>query len=207
MAIQVQLRRGTTTDHSTFTGAVGEVTVDTTKDTLVVHDGSQAGGYPIARAGSTQTWTAEQTFNSGTLKLAGSSSGASTLNAAAVAGSTTISLPDQTSTLGYINTPINSQSAAYTLVLADAAKTILHPTADDNPRTFTIPAESSVDYPIGTVVTFVNLKNTVTIAITTDTMYLAGPGTTGSRTLAEFGVASAVKVASATWIISGNGLT
>lgn len=207
MAIQVQLRRGTTTDHSTFTGAVGEVTVDTTKDTLVVHDGSQAGGYPIARAGSTQTWTAEQTFNSGNLKLAGSSSGASTLNASAVAGSTTITLPDQTSTLGYINTPINSQSAAYTLVLADSGKTILHPTADDNARTFTIPAESSVNYAIGTVVTFVNLKNTVTIAITTDTMYLAGPGTTGSRTLAEFGVASAVKVASATWIISGNGLT
>jgi hypothetical protein len=62
MAIQVQLRRGTTTDHSSFTGAVGEVTVDTTKDTLVVHDGSQAGGYPIARAGITQSWTAEQTF-------------------------------------------------------------------------------------------------------------------------------------------------
>jgi hypothetical protein len=93
------------------------------------------------------------------------------------------------------------------LVLADAGKTILHPIADDNARTFTIPAESSVNYPIGTVVTFVNLINTVTIAITTDTMYLAGPGTTGSRTLAAYGVASAVKVASATWIISGNGLT
>jgi hypothetical protein len=62
MAIQVQLRRGTTTDHSTFTGAIGEVTVDTTKDTLVVHDGSQAGGYPVARAGVAQSWTAEQTF-------------------------------------------------------------------------------------------------------------------------------------------------
>jgi hypothetical protein len=114
---------------------------------------------------------------------------------------------DGTDAVGFRNTPINSQSAAYTLVLADAGKTILHPIADDNARTFTIPANSSVAYPVGTVVTFVNLINDVTIDITTDTMYLAGDGATGSRTLAAYGVASAVKVASTTWIISGNGLT
>jgi hypothetical protein len=45
----IQLRRGTTAEHSTFTGLVGEITVDTTKDTLVVHDGAVAGGYPLAR--------------------------------------------------------------------------------------------------------------------------------------------------------------
>lgn len=49
MPKQVQLRRGTTADHTTFTGVVGEVTIDTTKDTAVVHDGSQVGGYPLAR--------------------------------------------------------------------------------------------------------------------------------------------------------------
>ena len=49
MAKRVQRRRGTTTEHSPFTGADGEVTVDTTKDTAVVHDGSQAGGHPLAR--------------------------------------------------------------------------------------------------------------------------------------------------------------
>ena len=48
MAIQIQLRQGTTTEHNTFTGAVGEVTVDTTKDTLVVHDGKTVGGHPVA---------------------------------------------------------------------------------------------------------------------------------------------------------------
>jgi hypothetical protein len=47
MARQVQLRRGTTAEHSTFTGAVGEVTVDTDKDVAVVHDGSTAGGFPL----------------------------------------------------------------------------------------------------------------------------------------------------------------
>ena len=47
MAIQIQLRQGTTTEHSKFTGAVGEVTVDTTKKTLVLHDGVTAGGKPL----------------------------------------------------------------------------------------------------------------------------------------------------------------
>ena len=49
MAKKLQLRRGTTSQHSSFTGAVGEVTVDTDKDSLVVHDGSTAGGFPIAK--------------------------------------------------------------------------------------------------------------------------------------------------------------
>ena len=49
MATILQLRRGTTVQHSSFTGAVGEVTVDTTKDTVVVHDGTTAGGFPLAK--------------------------------------------------------------------------------------------------------------------------------------------------------------
>lgn len=55
MAKQLKLRRGTTTEHSTFTGAEGEVTVDTTKDTVVVHDGSTAGGIPLAKESSIPT--------------------------------------------------------------------------------------------------------------------------------------------------------
>ena len=106
-----------------------------------------------------------------------------------------------------ISLPQNSQSAAYTLVLSDSGKSIVHPITDNNARTFTIPANGSVAYPVGTAVTFINMINTVTIAITTDTMYLAGAGTTGSRTLAAYGVATAIKVTSTSWIISGNGLT
>jgi hypothetical protein len=52
MAKVLQLRGGTTSAHSTFTGALREVTVDTDKDTLVVHDGSTAGGFPLARQSS-----------------------------------------------------------------------------------------------------------------------------------------------------------
>jgi hypothetical protein len=53
MATALKLRRGTTSAHSTFTGAEGEITVDTTKDTVVVHDGSTAGGFPLAKETAT----------------------------------------------------------------------------------------------------------------------------------------------------------
>lgn len=103
----------------------------------------------------------------------------------------------------------NSQSTAYTLVLADAGKHILHPSADTTARVFTIPANSSVSFPVGTAITFVNQNaaGVVTISIATDTMRLAGAGTTGSRTLAANGVATALKITSTEWIISGPGLT
>jgi hypothetical protein len=107
----------------------------------------------------------------------------------------------------YSQVPQNSQSTAYTLVLADAQKHILHPSSDNNARTFTIPANASVAYPVGTAITFVNEINTVTIAITSDTLTLAGAGSTGSRTLAANGMATALKIASTKWVISGTGLT
>ena len=49
MATELKLRRGTTSDHTTFTGAEAEITVDTDKNTVVVHDGTTAGGFPLAR--------------------------------------------------------------------------------------------------------------------------------------------------------------
>jgi len=115
---------------------------------------------------------------------------------------------DGTNEVGFKNIPQNSQSAAYTLVLSDAGKHIFHPSTDANARTFTIPANSSVAYPIGTAITFVNMTSqVVTIAINTDTMYLSAAGTTGSRSLAQYGSATAIKMTSTTWLISGSGLT
>ena len=49
MPDQLQLRGGTTTEHNSFTGVTREVTVDTTKKVLVVHDGSTAGGTPLMK--------------------------------------------------------------------------------------------------------------------------------------------------------------
>ena len=115
---------------------------------------------------------------------------------------------DGTDAVGFRNIPVNSQSAAYTAVLADSGKVIFHPSTDANARTFTIPANGSVAYPIGTAITFINMTSqVVTIAITTDTMYLSAAGTTGSRSLAQYGSATAIKMTSTTWLISGSGLT
>jgi hypothetical protein len=116
---------------------------------------------------------------------------------------------DGTDAVGFRNIPQNSQSTAYTLVLADSGKHIFHPSVDTTARTFTIPANSSVAYPIGTAITFINQNGAgvVTIAITTDTMRLSPAGTTGSRTLAANGSATCIKVTSTEWLISGSGLT
>ncbi len=110
--------------------------------------------------------------------------------------------------VGYLNIPQNSQSAAYTLVAADAGKHIFHPSSDANARTFTIPSNASVAYIIGTAITFVNMTTqVVSIAINTDTLYLSPAGTTGTRSLAQYGSATAIKITSTTWLISGSGLT
>jgi hypothetical protein len=55
MSVAIQFRRGTTTNHSTFAGLVGELTVDTTKKTVVVHDGSTLGGTPLSKEGHGHT--------------------------------------------------------------------------------------------------------------------------------------------------------
>lgn len=115
---------------------------------------------------------------------------------------------DGTDSVGFRNIPQNSQSAAYTTVLADSGKHIFHPSGDANARTFTIDSNANVAYPVGTAITFINMTaQVVTIAITADTMYLSSAGTTGSRSLAQYGVATAIKMTSTTWVISGSGLT
>ena len=128
----------------------------------------------------------------------------------------TITWPDATMTIqattGYTynfdmltQLPQQSKSADYTLVLGDAGKHILHPSTDANNRVFTIPANSSVAYPIGTVLMFINMANTVTLACA-DTLYLAGTGATGSKTLVAYGTAMATKIGTTSWVISGTGV-
>jgi len=113
---------------------------------------------------------------------------------------------DGTDAVGFKNIPQNAQGSNYTLTLADAGKHIYR--SSGSSATWTIPANSSVAYPTGTAITFINLSATaVSIAITTDTMYLSSLGTTGTRTLAQFGSATAIKIDSNNWLISGSGLT
>jgi hypothetical protein len=122
-------------------------------------------------------------------------------------GSLTGCTVDGTDAVGFRNIPQNIQAGSYTLVLADSGKHIYH-ALGAGAATYTIPANSSVVYPIGTAITFVNMSATaISIAITTDTLYLAKDGTTGTRTLAQYGSATALKLTSTTWLISGSALT
>ena len=119
-------------------------------------------------------------------------------------------IPDNATTsvnyaVGYREAPQNSQTANYQLVLADRGKSIL---MNGSSLTLTIPANSAVAFPVGTVVIIVNLNATaLSIAITTDTLTLANSTTTGTRTLARNGLATCVKIGSTSWLISGAGLT
>jgi hypothetical protein len=109
---------------------------------------------------------------------------------------------------GFKEVPQNSQTGNYTLVLSDSGKHIFHTSGAGAGDTYTIPANSSVGYNLGTVLTFINNDpSPVTIAITTDTLIWAGTTTTGSRSLAQNGIASAIKIGSTTWLISGTGLS
>ena len=71
MATQVQFRRGTTGEHSGFTGAVGEVTVDTEKKILCVHDATTAGGFPLLKEDGSNSSFSIGSLSSCALKFAG----------------------------------------------------------------------------------------------------------------------------------------
>ena len=118
---------------------------------------------------------------------------------------------DGTSKVGYLNIPQNAITANYTLTLADAGKHI-YMTSGFGALTVTIPDASSVAFPIGTAITFVNTSaSAMSIAPVSDIVRLSPGGNTGTRTLAQFGFATAIKIegtsSAGVWIISGTGLT
>lgn len=156
-----------------------------------------------------------------TLGVSGTSVGAVAFNNA-TSGVSTVSPPTgalgtQTLTLPNVgsgntgviatNTVINSYSAATTFaIVPDANNIAMHPSADTTARTWTIPANASVAFPIGTIIHVKNQLSagTLTIAITTDTLTKVGAaGGTGSRTLTAGGEASIMKVAATAWEIVG----
>lgn len=191
--------------------------------------GLQVGGSAVMTAASSATLTNKtiDTAGSNIIRINGN-----TLSAAA--GGATITLPAATDTLvgrattdtltnktitdmtadssvsdtgtiaaksvGFRGLPQNAQAAGYTLALTDQGKHISITTGG-----VTIPANASVAFPIGaTVVIFNNSASTQALAITTDTLRLAGTTNTGSRTIAAYGLVTCVKVAATTWVVSGN---
>jgi hypothetical protein len=84
----------------------------------------------------------------------------------------------------------------------------MQPSSAASSLTFTIDSNTNVPYPIGTLLSFVNRAAVnLIITINSDTMYLANSITTGTRTLAQNGIAVALKVQNTVWIINGPGLT
>ena len=176
--------------------------------------------YPSGSGTSTGTNTGDQTSVPGNAGTATALQTARNIGGVSFDGTANISLTAASinglqgtgltaNDVGFRQVPQNSQSAAYTTVAADSAKHILHPSADTTARTFTIDSNANVAYPVGTAITIVNEHGAgvITIAITSDTMRLAGAGTTGSRTLAADGIATALKITSTSWLISGTNLT
>jgi hypothetical protein len=104
---------------------------------------------------------------------------------------------------GFRGLPQNAQTGAYTLALTDAGKQVANTTGG-----WVIPANASVAFPIGTtVVLFNNSGSNQTISITSDTLRQAGTANTGTRTLAQYGLATCTKVSATTWVITGAGLS
>lgn len=171
----------------------GEIGYNSTTGLIDQYVGSAWTSMPATNVAA--TWSGQQTFVAPILGTPAS-------------GNMSNTTADGTTPVGFLSIPQNSQSAAYTTVLADAGKCIFHPASDANARTFTIAANSSVAYPIGTVIQFINMTSqAVTIAITSDTLTWSTGGTSGSRTLAQWGVANCVKIATTQWLITGSNLT
>lgn len=80
MATQVQYRRGTAVQNASFTGAAGELTIDTTNNIILVQDGSTAGGFPLVGAAATQTLT-NKTYNGTLVSVTGNVTGGNVLTA------------------------------------------------------------------------------------------------------------------------------
>jgi len=133
------------------------------------------------------TWTGKATFSAG-------------------AAITPASTP-ATTEVGYLGSPVLTtlDSGNVAPALADCGKTFYH--TDGNARNFTIPANGSVAFPLGTVLCLVNENGgaNVSIIITTDT--LRWGSSTGTRTLAANGTATLIKVASTVWRLTGDGIT
>lgn len=173
------------------TGSVGLTAVNGSAGTYMRSDGA-----PALNVGIVPTWTGIHTFSAVPVFSLGLSTGTQVADS----GGTL-------QTIGFRGIPQNIQNTNYTCVLSDAGKAITNNSG--GPFTYTIPANASVAYPIGTVLTFVNaVASAATIAITTDSLILAGTASgAGTRQLVNSGIATAYKYSATVWIISGVGLT
>jgi hypothetical protein len=195
----------TPTDNGVVIGNGSNFVVEsgaTLKTSLGLTIGTDVQAYDAdtAKTDVAQTFTAAQTFNSGNLKLAGSTSGTSTLNAAAIAGTTTITLPNQTSTLGYINIPpVGTKTGSYTLATTDVGEYV----QVGSGGSITIPDATFAEGDAVSI--FNNTSAGITITCTITTAYIAGTDSDKATvTLATRGVCTVLFISSTVCVITGN---
>ena len=167
---------------------------------LTIGTDVQAYDADTAKTDVVQTFTAAQSFNSGNLKLNGSSSGTSTLNAAAVAGTTTITLPDITSTLGFRNIPpVGTKTGSYTLATTDVGEYV----QVGSGGSITIPNATFAEGDAISI--FNNTSAGITITCTITTAYIAGTDSDKATvTLATRGVCTILFISGTVCVITGN---
>lgn len=180
---------------TTFAGTISVANASTSAHTISISNG----------AGS-----ANKTINIGT----GSTGGTTAISIGSISGATSnvtiFSIADGTVTTatrgaGYMGMPQVTTGISRSFAATDAGK---HIYVTSTGTTQTIPANTSVAFPIGTTIVVVNGSGVSTsIAITSDTLRLANSASTGTRTLASNGMCTLVKINSTEWIASGNGLT
>lgn len=145
--------------------------------------------------------TGAQTASGARTNLSAAKSGANT-DITSLEDGTTIAAGGTiaAASIGFRGLPQLTKTASYTLALTDAGKHVSITTGG-----IIIPANASIAFPIGTIVTIYNNSgSTQTLSITTDTLRWAGTASTGSRTIAAYGLATVMKVDTAVWAASGN---
>lgn len=158
-------------------------------------------GTDYVAPGTATTFTADQTFNSTRLKLAGSTSGSATLNAPAIAGTNTYTLPPDASTLGYQNVPQSGsdKTSSYSLATTDIGEFVGVGTSGS----ITIPNST---FAAGDIVSiFNNTTGNITITCSITTAYIAGTNTDkDTMTLATRGVATVLFISGTVCVVTGN---
>ena len=157
-------------------------------------------GTDYAKPDTASTWSANQSFNSGNLRLNGSSSGTATLNAPAAAATNTYTLPPDAATLGYRNVPaVGAKTSSYTLATADVGKYV----EVGSGGSITIP---DATFSAGDIVSiFNNTTGAVTCTCSITTAYIAGTDSDKATvSLATRGVATVLFQSGTVCVIAGN---
>ena len=187
-----EFQTGASGDAFTFAGGTLMSGTNTISGAAVISGNINSSG--------TNTFSGTSTFNSSSLKLAGSSSGAATLNAPAAASTNTYTLPPDTSTLGYRNIPaVGTKTGSYTLATTDVGEYV----QIGSGGSITIPDATFAEGDVISI--FNNTSAGITITCTITTAYIAGTDADkASVTLATRGVCTVLFISGTVCVITGS---